>query len=404
MAETIDHAVENPWPVKDDDGYYQSYQEDGRWVNFWQRERPNVFQIGLGFILASDLSGISESVCSMTYRESCNIETNLPVLKPYWIPDSQATSGQKFTPNLNQSFGALESGVRATWIGHATVLAEVDGYAVLCDPIFSQRASPVSFAGPKRYRPPACSVSQLPERLDAVVISHTHYDHMDEDSILKLHSKYGQALKWFVPSGSGVDFRAHGITNVREMVWWQEQVDKQTSVVFTPSNHWSRRGLMDENKALWGSWAVIGRNGSKFWFGGDTAYSDVFAQIGRKFAPFHLAAIPIGAYFPRETMKFVHVNPEEAVRIHDDIGSLKSLGMHWGTFKLTYEYYLEPRTKLQELVDQRGKDELGNDKLPFHTVYIGGTLDGANVDNAAKDETKAQLVTKDLVEDLSLQN
>ena len=166
------------------------------------------------------------------------------------------------------------------------------------------------------------------------------------------------------------------------MVWWQQAELKQddirvnhTKIVFTPTNHWGRRGVFDENKALWGSWAVIGKNGNKFWFGGDTGYSDVFKQIGKKFGPFQLSAIPIGAYKPRKIMKMFHVNTDEAVQIHNDIQSEKSLGIHWGTFKLTYEFYLEPRTLLGNIRLEKGKlADNETDALQFYTVPIGETL------------------------------
>ena len=154
----------------------------------------------------------------------------------------------------------------------------------------------------------------------------------------------------------------------------------QTRIVFTPSNHWSTRKMFDRighYRELWGSWAVIGKNGNKFWFGGDTAYSEVFKQIGQRLGPFQLAAIPIGSYKPRELLKMFHVNPNEAVKIHYDIHSQKSLGMHWGTFKLGWEFYLEPRTWIQDLVLKYGKlVDNKTDALPFYTVSIGETLHG----------------------------
>jgi len=318
-----------------------------------------------------DESGISQDT-GLPKNENINLEEDLPVSKPYWLTKGEATN------NASQKLGGEQPGVRATWIGHATVLAEIDGHVVICDPIFSDRASFVSFAGPKRYRPPACSVDELPQKLDSVVISHTHYDHLDTQSVKDLHKRYGQNLNWYVPQGSEDYFTSSGISesNVHPMTWWKEERSKEgATVAFTPSNHWSRRGLFDQNKALWGSWTIIGRNGSKFWFGGDTAYSDVFEQIGRKFGPIDLAAIPIGAYEPRITMKYVHVNPDESVMIHNDIRSRKSLGIHWGTFKLTNEHYLEPRNKLREMVLKEGKDDSGADKLQFYTVNIGGTLE-----------------------------
>ena len=199
--------------------------------------------------------------------------------------------------------------------------------------------------------------------------------------------RYGDNVHWFVPSGSGSFFTDVGIQNLHEMVWWEKfdlkpnnQRVNHTKIVFTPTNHWSRRGVFDENKALWGSWTVIGKHGNKFWFGGDTGYSDVFKQIGKKLGPFQLSAIPIGAYKPRKIMKYVHVNTNEAVRIHKDIQSEKSLGIHWGTFKLTYEFYLEPRTLLEKAVREAGKVSGGNstDILQFYTVPHGETLQAGN--------------------------
>jgi N-acyl-phosphatidylethanolamine-hydrolysing phospholipase D len=166
------------------------------------------------------------------------------------------------------------------------------------------------------------------------------------------------------------------------MVWWQEVKmpmsggqpqdptnDNTPKIIFTPGNHYSRRGIVDHNKALWGSWTVIGNQGHKFWFGGDTAYSDVFKQIGKRYGPFDMSAIPIGAYNPRETMKFVHVNPEEAVKIHQDIQSKLSFGIHWGTFKLTLEHFMEPKKIINQLTTA------DVNLAPFKTPNIGETIE-----------------------------
>lgn len=358
MEDLIDFKSE-PWPEVDGNGYYQSYKKKGVWVNWWSRNKPSVFNIGASFMMAKDESGISDQQI---------LERELPIETPYWLK-----------PDNTQQVGS--PGVRATWLGHATVLAEVDGTVVLCDPIFSERASMFQWMGPKRYRPPACTVDQLPDQLDGVVISHTHYDHMDTNSIYQLHKKYPE-LQWYVPSGVKSWFQDSGIpeSHVNEMVWWEEsklprgEEAKKAKFVFTPSNHWSRRSANDENTCLWGSWTVIGSKGNKFWFGGDTAYSDVFEQIGRRFGHINLAAIPIGAYNPRKTMRFVHVNPEEAVQIHEDIGSLKSVGIHWGTFRLTYEHFLEPKNKILEMVNKSKLEE--GKVLNFEVVNIGATVEG----------------------------
>ena len=357
----INHVLD-PWPVVDKDGYYQSYQKGGRWVNHWHKSKPSGLSMVKGIIGTKDKSNPIQDK---------GIESYLPVHLPYWTKKNGAQE-------VDTSFG--QPGIRATWLGHATVLAEVDEAIILCDPVFSDKR--------KRYRPAPCTVNELPEILDAVVISHTHYDHLDKQSVIDLNAKYGTKLQWFVPKGSATLFIKFGINAkvIHEMVWWQEtglnplnKRTKQAKIIFTPSNHWSGRGIFDENKALWGSWAIIGKHGNKFWFGGDTGYSDVFEQIGRKLGPIQLSAIPIGVYEPRDVLKWVHVNPEEAVQIHSDIKSQKSFGIHWGTFKMGKEFYLEPKSRIEDLVSRKGKlQDNKTNVLQFHTVPLGGTIESTS--------------------------
>lgn len=232
--------------------------------------------------------------------------------------------------------------------------------------------------GPRRYRPPACDVSQLPEDLDAVVISHSHYDHLDRTSCLALNERFGSQLHWFVPAGLASWVRGNaGVDpeNIHEMVWWQQETHPRTNatvqwITFTPANHWTRRGLFDRNKVLWGSWAVVDDSGKSFWFAGDTAYADVFQQIGNRFGGFDLAAIPIGAFKPRLIMRNSHVDPAEAVAIHRDVRARRSLGVHWGTFKLSLEHFLEPRAALKEALNMSGLDY----GTAFAAVDIGQTV------------------------------
>ncbi|CAG2174262.1 unnamed protein product, partial [Oppiella nova] len=245
-----------------------------------------------------------------------------------------------------------------TWLGHSTVLVRMDGVSVLTDPMFSDRASPSQAVGPKRYRRAPCSVHDLPPDLDAVVISHAHYDHLDRNSVLVLNARFGADLRFFVPQGLGQWMRALGVENVVELEWWQEShvPDKSdVSFVFLPASHWSRRTLNDDNRVLWGGWAVVGPT-QRFFFAGDTGYCDAFRQIGRLYGPFSAAAIPIGAYEPRSLLRCHAVAPEEAVEIHEDIGSAFSLAIHWGTFALTDEHYLEPPRRL--------RDALASARLP----------------------------------------
>ncbi|KAJ3611929.1 hypothetical protein NHX12_020209, partial [Muraenolepis orangiensis] len=222
-------------------------------------------------------------------------------------------------------------------------------------PTSKERASPVQSVGPKRYRGPPCTVEQLP-RIDAVVISHSHYDHLDANTVKDLNARYGAELHWFVPLGLSDWLLRSGCESVRELDWWEETRvpgHEDVTLVCTPAQHWSKRTPLDENKALWGSWSVIGPH-HRFFFAGDTGYCPAFAQIGRRYGPFDLAAIPIGAYLPRDVMLGQHVDPEQAVEIHVDVRAKHSLAVHWGTFALAYEPYLEPPARLREALEQKG--------------------------------------------------
>ena len=201
-------------------------------------------------------------------------------------------------------------------------------------------------------------------------------------SAIDISHKYGRNVHWFVPKNSANFFSGLGINreDIHEMVWWEELALKSTTIVFTPTNHYSRRSMSDENRSLWGSYAVLGKHGNKFWFGGDTAYCDVFKQIGKKLGPFHLSAIPIGSYLPKEALKFNHIDPEEAIQVHYDVKSEISLGIHWGTFKTNAtEFYLEPKNLIEKARRENGKTPNGEDKLKFYTKCIGGTQEGISV-------------------------
>jgi len=228
-----------------------------------------------------------------------------------------------------------------TWIGHATVLLQTAGVNILTDPHFSERASPVGFAGPKRVVPAIPALSDLPH-IDAVLISHDHYDHLDVASVNALAQQPGGAPRFFAGLGTKAWFADLGITNVVELDWWQRVEFMGLDLHFVPVQHWSKRTLTDENQRLWGGWAVR-HPGFSFYFTGDTGYSMDFADVGRRLGGFDLAVIPIGAYEPRWFMKIMHVNPAESVRIHRDVKSRVSLGIHWGTFDdLTDESLYEP--------------------------------------------------------------
>lgn len=229
----------------------------------------------------------------------------------------------------------------ATWVGHATVLLQVGGINILTDPMFSERASPLSFVGPRRAQPPGLGLSELPH-IHAVLVSHNHYDHCDLPSLLALNAQPAGPPLFVLPLGMKAWAAGQGIDNVIELDWWQAHTLAGVEIVLAPVQHWSGRGLTDRMATLWGGYAVFAPDFEAF-FAGDTGYSRDFSDIRRRFAQrqgeygFDLALIPIGGYEPRWFMAGQHVNPAEAVRVHGDLRARRSLGMHWGTFELTDE-------------------------------------------------------------------
>ncbi|CCD74041.1 N-acyl-phosphatidylethanolamine-hydrolyzing phospholipase D 2 [Caenorhabditis elegans] len=269
-----------------------------------------------------------------------------------------------------------ESDLFATWLGHATVLVDLEGVKFVTDPVWADRASFTSFAGPKRYRPPPMKLEDLPD-LDFAVVSHDHYDHLDADAVKKITDRNPQ-IKWFVPLGMKKWMEGQGIgvdgssTAVTELNWGESSEFVKNGKTYTiwclPAQHWGQRGLFDRNHRLWSGWAVIGEN-RRFYYSGDTGHCDgEFKKFGEKLGPFDLAAIPIGAYEPRWFMKSQHINPEEAIEVHKLIRAKNSIGIHWGTYHMgSTEYYLEPRDKLKELMDAR--EDLKN--TSFVTIEMG---------------------------------
>lgn len=232
-----------------------------------------------------------------------------------------------------------------TWLGHATALVQAGGINVLTDPIFSQRASPVQFAGPQRAQAPGIALAALPH-IDVVVISHNHYDHLDRGSIRALAAQRSGAPLFLAPLGLKAWLEREGAGSVVELDWWQHHdFGAATGAVefhLTPAQHWSSRTLTDRNRTLWGAWAVL--SGDFHWyFSGDTGYSQDFADTRVHFAArqtaaagggFDAALIAVGACLPRWFMQPQHVDVPEAVQLHLDLGAKHSIGVHWGTFAL----------------------------------------------------------------------
>ena len=240
------------------------------------------------------------------------------------------------------------------WIGHATYLINKDGLTILTDPVFSKRASPVRFAGPKRLIPPAIPIDKLP-KIDVITVSHNHYDHLDLRSLKKIYKANPNAI-FLVPKGDKRRLERRGIENVKEFLWWEEIEINGSKFTFTPVQHWSARGIADRNKSLWGGWFMELKTES-IYHAGDTGYSDDFIETKKRLGSPSLSLIPVGAYAPRWFMKTNHVNPPEAIQVALDLESKRNFGMHWGTFQLTDEEIMEPPELLKQSLKELGLSE-----------------------------------------------
>lgn len=257
-----------------------------------------------------------------------------------------------------------------TWLGHSTFLIQFKEVAILTDPIFSDRASPVGFAGPKRLIPHVMDYNDLP-KIDMILISHNHYDHLDSSTLKFLFEKNNDT-QVYVPLGLDPLMRSFGFNtaNIHSLDWWQAKpFNSNVKVTALPSQHWSARSFSDRLETLWSSWAVT-VGGFTVWFAGDTGYNEVqFAEIGDYLGRVDLALIPIGAYAPRSFMQNYHVDPAEAIKIHQDVNADFSIGMHWGTFALTAESPTEPVQLLQQELKKAALDDQS-----FITLKVGQTM------------------------------
>jgi N-acyl-phosphatidylethanolamine-hydrolysing phospholipase D len=251
-------------------------------------------------------------------------------------------------PDLNLILHPDPARIQLTWIGHASFLIQVAGINILTDPVFSDRISPVSFAGPKRKAPPGIPFHDLP-RIDTVLISHNHFDHLDKPTIKKL----GNAPRYFVPLGLQGWFAALRISRVSQLDWGQTSFIDDVLVHAVPAQHFSGRGPFSFDRELWAGWVIETKQGN-IYFAGDSGYAPHFKEIGRRFGPIRLSLLPLGAYRPRWFMRPMHMDPAEAVLAHRDLGSALSVGTHWGTFKQTDEPLGEPPIYLRQAIQEAG--------------------------------------------------
>lgn len=249
---------------------------------------------------------------------------------------------------------ANQSKTTVTWIGHSTLLLQIAGVNILTDPHFTERASPVDWAGPIRHAPPGLALAELPP-IDIVVISHNHYDHLDLESLRLLNEQWAPAHRptFLVPLKNGELLRGEGIEQVVELDWWESRAFGDLTVQPVPVQHFSARTLWDRNEMLWSGWVILHPT-FRFYFGGDTGYSQDFRDVGARLGPFDLAALPIGAYAPRWFMRSMHINPAEAVQAHSDLRADRSIAIHWGTFAMTDEPLDEPPRALRAALAEAG--------------------------------------------------
>jgi L-ascorbate metabolism protein UlaG (beta-lactamase superfamily) len=263
---------------------------------------------------------------------------------------------------------AAPSGILFAWLGHAGVFLEIAGKRVLVDPMFSERASFFSWAGPRRFQPSPIQAKDLPA-LDAVLISHDHYDHLDKRSVLDLVKK---TSSFHVPRGVGAILERWGVPKpkIREYAWWDEQVVGGLTIAAVPARHFSGRGLFDRDKTLWCSWVVISGN-QRVYHSGDTGMTSQFREIGEKYGPFDVAFIKIAAY--HENWPDIHLNPEQAIEAFGSLRGRIMVPIHWGTFSLSTHSWHEPIERLVKAADRN--------KAKIITPMMGEIVDPSSYEN-----------------------
>jgi L-ascorbate metabolism protein UlaG (beta-lactamase superfamily) len=252
---------------------------------------------------------------------------------------------EKFAKYQNYQKKETTQGLEIIYITHSSFLIQMEEVNIITDPIWTERASPFSFIGPKRHTKPAFDIKELP-KVDYILLTHSHYDHLDIPTLRKLQKMFNPKII----AGLGVCkiLGSNGIKNCIERDWGEGvEVKNNFKIIFEKAKHWSKRTLFDANKALWGSF-VISSPSYKVYIAGDTGYGKHFNMIGKEYGGFDVALIPIGAYEPRYIMQYSHLNPEEAVLAHLDLKAKQSFGKHLKTFQLTDEGFNEPVEKLEE--------------------------------------------------------
>ncbi len=276
------------------------------------------------------------------------------ILKAYLKADRVAATPSDTIPVVSVSANQLLQEHDAVYrFGHSTMMIRLDNTLIMTDPVFSERASPVQWAGPKRFHSAPISIDELPN-IDIVVISHDHYDHLDKSAVQALNSKVSQFI---TPLKVGQRLIKWGISpdKIQELDWWEGMTVGGIDVIATPSQHFSGRGLFDKDTTLWASW-VIRSTTKNLFFSGDSGYFEGFKKIGERYGPFDLTMMETGAY--NKLWKEVHMMPEESLQAHIDLKGTYLLPIHNGTFDLSLHDWYEPFERILALGDDHGVEVL----------------------------------------------
>jgi L-ascorbate metabolism protein UlaG (beta-lactamase superfamily) len=293
----------------------------------------------------------------------------LPLLGEFFFGDAKRQPPRPLPLAQPQPLWAQrpEGPLRVTWLGHSTVLLEMDGFRILTDPVFGERASPLRFAGPKRFHPVPASLDELPE-LDMVLLSHDHYDHLCRPTMEALAKK---SMPIVTSLGVGAHLETFGIApeRITELDWHESTTVKGVRLTATPCQHFSGRGLHDRNTTLWSSW-VIQTDQAKVFFSGDTGLTDEFRATGLKYGPFDLVMLEVGAFHP--SWGTIHLGPENALKVFEMLGGGTLLPVHWGTFNLALHAWDEPAETLLTLAAEKN--------LRVITPGIGAVVEPSRLD------------------------
>jgi L-ascorbate metabolism protein UlaG (beta-lactamase superfamily) len=314
--------------------------------NFWDGRAHNLVERplgGAGMMLSTAMRWLHD-------RAARTPDIPIPVVRP--DPAALVPAGHR---------------LRATWLGHSAVLLEIDGHLLLTDPMLGERSSPVSFAGPKRFFSPPLAPAELPP-LDAVLLSHDHYDHLDEGTIRALAPR---GERFLVPLGVGAYLEAWGVPpeRITELDWWEETTVGALRVACAPAHHFSGRGAFDRDRTLWSSWAILGPQ-HRVLFGGDTGPLDAAEGIRTRYGPLDLVLLEIGAWDP--AWASIHLGPDAAVDLHLRLGAAALMPIHYGSFEMALHPWDQPIARLQALAAERG--------LVLWAPLPGGTVAGPGVD------------------------